>query len=190
MNANKYSVALSLTALAASSAVWAGGVDDHGFYAGLGVGVGKPKISAVAPNTLSDDSNTVYDGLVGYKLNKNFAVEGQYTGVGKVTDSSGGTAKGDAASLSAVGKLPVGDKFDLYGKLGYANTKTKTSGFNANGTSRSDPTYGAGVQYNFNPMMGVRLGWDHYGLATADSVTGAKNDANGNVTSLNAVFNF
>lgn len=190
MKANKYSVALSLSALAATSAAWAGGVDEHGFYAGLGVGSSKPKISAVAPDTLSKDSDTAYDALLGYKLSKHFAVEGQYTDMGKVTNSSGGTAKGHATSLSAVGMLPVGDKFDLYGKLGYATSKTKTSGFNANGANRSDPTYGAGVQYDFNPMMGVRLGWDHYGLATADTVTGSKNDANGNVTSLNAVFNF
>jgi OOP family OmpA-OmpF porin len=190
MNINKYSVALSLSALLACSPVWAGGASDHGIYAGFGVGKGKPDISAVAPDTLSKNSSTVADGLLGYKFNKNLAVEGQYSGGGKVTSATGGTAKADAASLSAVGMLPVGEKFDLYGKLGYANTKTKTSNFGANGASRSAPTYGLGAQYNISPMVGLRLGWDHYGVATADAITGAKNNANDNVTSLNAVFNF
>jgi OOP family OmpA-OmpF porin len=190
MSINKYSVALSLSALMAYSPVWAGGVSDQGFYAGLGVGSGKPDISAVAPDTLSSDSSTVFDGLVGYKFNKNLAVEGQYGGLGKVKTATGGTAKGDVASLAAVGMLPVGEKFDLYGKLGYANTKTKTSGFGANGASRSAPTYGIGAQYNISPMLGVRLGVDHYGLATADAITDAKVNAKDNVTSLNAVFNF
>lgn len=190
MNVNKYSIALSLPVLALSSSVWAGGVADQGFYAGLGVGSGKPKISAVAPNTLSSDSSTVFDGLVGYKFNKNLAVEGQYGGLGKVKTTAGGNAKADAASLSVVGMEPVGDRFGLYGKLGYADAKTKTSDFGANGASRSAPTYGLGAQYNINPLVGVRLGWDHYGVATKDALTGAKDDSHDNVASLNAVFNF
>lgn len=190
MYINKYSVALSLSALMASSSVWAGGMGDQGFYAGFGVGTGKPDISAVAPNTLSSNSSTVFDGLVGYKFNKNLAVEGQYGGLGKVKTTAGGSAKGDAASLAVVGMMPVGDKFDLYGKLGYADAKTKISAFGAEGVSRSAPTYGVGAQYNINPMLGLRLGWDRYGVATANALTGVKDNTNDNVTSLNAVFNF
>ncbi|QLQ32694.1 MAG: porin family protein [Candidatus Thiothrix singaporensis] len=176
MNVNKYSIALSLPVLALSSSVWAGGVADQGVYAGLGVGSGKPKISAVAPNTLSSDSSTVFDGLVGYKFNKNLAIEGQYGGLGKVKTAAGGNAKADAASLSVVGMEPVGDKFGLYGKLGYADAKTKTSDFGANTKTIS--------------TRWLACGWGGYGVATKDALTGAKDNAHDNVASLNAVFNF
>jgi OOP family OmpA-OmpF porin len=185
MKISKYSVAFSLVALIAAPQVWAGGDTDHGFYAGVGVGNGKPHIAAVAPNTLNKTSDTVYDVLLGYKFNRNFAVEGQYGGVGKVTTTAGGSAKADATSLAAVGILPVNDRFSFYGKAGYAHTKTSMSNFGVNGASRNAPTYGVGMQYRINPMWGVRLGWDRYGLKT-----GAGTKSNADVVSLNAIINF
>jgi len=181
---------LLCSALLVSPLAFAGGNVDRGVYAGITIGQGKPGISALAPNTLSKSSSTVAGGLLGYKFNKNLAVEGEYTGVGKVTDSAGQTAKGDALGVSAVGLLPLNDKFGLYGKLGYARTKTTTSaGFGANGVSRSAATYGLGAQYNVSPMFGVRLGWDRFGVATANAA-GAKTNANAGVATVGAVFNF
>ena len=190
MKISKYSTVLSLFTLMVAPQVWAGGSPDQGFYAGVGVGKGKPRISAVAPNTLNKTSSTVYHVLGGYKFNRHFAVEGQYGGVGKVTTTTGGSAKANATSLTAVGILPVNDRFSFYGKAGYAHTRTSTSGFGANGASRNAPTYGVGMQYNISPMWGVRLGWDRYGLRTTNAVTGATSNVNGNVTSLSAVINF
>lgn len=183
-----FPIALSLASLLVTVSAFAGGASENGIYAGLNVGDGKPDIKAIAPNTISKKSNTVVGGILGYKVNKNFAVEGEYTGIGKVKASNGGTAKGDAASLSAVGILPVGDKFQLFGKAGYANTKTKLTNFGATKASRSAPTYGLGAQYNINPMLGIRVGWDRYGAAINDA--GSKVNSNANVTSIGAVFNF
>lgn len=175
--------------LLVSPLAFAGGGSDRGMYAGLTVGNGKPGIAAVAPNTLTDKSSTAWGGLLGYKFNKNVAVEGEYTTLGRVKDNTGGSAKGDAFGVSAVGMLPMNDKFGVYGKLGYAHTKTSTSGFTATGASRTAPTYGIGMQYNVNPMFGLRLGVDRFGVATT-SVGGAKVKANADVVSLGAVFNF
>ncbi len=190
MKSNKFGLAASIMLLAVSSSVWANSENAQGWYAGFGVGNGSPDINAVAPKSITSDSSTVYDGVIGYQFNKNFAMESQYTGIGKVKDNNGGSAKGDAASLAAVGILPVGKRFDLYGKLGYANTKTKLSNFGAGDASRSDATYGLGVQYNINPMISTRLGWDHYGIATKNAATGDKEDADSNVTTLNVIYNF
>lgn len=185
----KLMIALPFTTLLASTGAFAGGNSDQGFYAGLDVGRGKPNVAAPLGSTLSKKSSNVFGGLLGYKFNKNLAVEGQFTGVGKETTTTGGTVKGDAFGVAAVGSLPMNDKFGVYGKLGYARTKTKTAaGFGATGASRSAPTYGVGVQYNVNPMLGVRLGVDRFGLATANA--GVKTKSNADVTSFGVVFNF
>lgn len=183
-----FSIALSLTGLLLATSAFAGGTKDNGIYAGINVGEGKPKIKAIAPNTITDKSNTVAGGILGYKINKNLAFEGTYTGIGKVKASNGGTAKGDAAVLSAVGILPFNDKFQVYGKAGYANTKTKLSNFGATKASHSAPTYGVGIQYNINPMVGIRLGWDRYKAAIKEADSKVKSNAD--VATIGAVFNF
>ncbi|BBP00430.1 porin family protein [Sulfuriferula nivalis] len=161
---------------------------DDGFYAGLSLGNGKPNITSTT--SLSKNSSFIYGGIVGYQFNKNFATEGQYTGVGQVTDTAGNTAKADAFSVSAVGILPLNESFNLYGKLGIASAKTTTSaGYSAFGTSRTALTYGVGVQYNATTNIGVRLGWDRYGIATA-SATGVKSNFNSDVLNVSAIYTF
>jgi OOP family OmpA-OmpF porin len=115
----------------------------------------------------------------------------QYTGIGKVTDKISGTAKGDAASMTAIGFLPLNDTFSLYGKLGVAVTKTTVSSSLApmNDATRTAPTYGAGAEYHLNKNIGMRLGWDHY-AAAVNEAGGNKNNLHSNVISAGAVYNF
>jgi OOP family OmpA-OmpF porin len=161
---------------------------DAGFYAGVTLGSGKPNVTPSAL-VISKSSNFIYGGLAGYQYNKNLAVEAQFTGVGKATDIAGNTVKADALSLTAVGLLPLNDSFELLGKLGVASTKTTTSGLGANlGTSRTGLTYGLGAQYNVTPNLGLRLVWDRYAVATTNA--GIKSNANANVMTLGAVYQF
>jgi len=162
---------------------------DSGVYAGITMGNGKPNVTPSVA-ALSKSSEFIYGGLVGYKYNKNLAAEVQFTGVGKATDVAGNTVKGDAFSVSAVGFLPLSDSFDLYGKLGFASTKTTSSAAATSlGATRSGVTYGLGAQYNVNQNLGVRFGWDRYGIATANAV-GVKSNANANVMTVAAVYKF
>ncbi|WP_047533781.1 outer membrane protein [Methylotenera sp. N17] len=163
--------------------------EDYGFYAGLNIGIGKADFNT--PNGL-DKSRSLVSGLVlGYKLNQYFGVEGQYTGIGKVTDNVSGSAKADALSLSAIGYLPVNEEFNLYGKLGVAATKSTVSSSLSpmNDASRTSVTYGFGGQYNLNKDIGMRLGWDHYNAAV-DMSSGNKHNINANVVSVGVVYNF
>ncbi|MBI5919265.1 MAG: porin family protein [Nitrosomonadales bacterium] len=162
---------------------------DEGFYAGLTLGSGKPGV-APAGVTLSKNSDFIYGGLLGYQLNKSFAVEGQFTGVGSVKDAAGNKSKGDALSLTGVGFLPLNDSFSLYGKLGVASVKTTTAaGLGVTGVSRTGLTYGIGAQYNVTPQLGLRAGWDSYGAATANAA-GVKTNVNASVLSVGAVYQF
>jgi len=175
-----------IAATTISSAAFA---DDQGFYAG--VNVGGAKLNLNTTNGVDKSTSVVSGGVLGYKFNKYLGVEGQYTGIGKVTDKVSGTAKGDAASLTAIGFLPLNDEFNLYGKLGVAVAKTKVSSSLApmNDATRTAVTYGLGGEYNLNKNVGLRLGWDHYAAAVND-VGSNKNNVNANVVSVGAVYNF
>jgi OOP family OmpA-OmpF porin len=162
---------------------------DEGFYAGGNIGVGKPNINT--PNG-EDKKSSVLGGIVlGYKYNKYLGVEGEYTGIGRVSDKISGTVKGDAASIAAIGFLPLNDEFNFYGKLGVAATKTKVSSSLAPmyDNTRTAVTYGLGGEYNLNKNIGIRLGWDHFSAAVND-VTNSKVNFAANVVSVGAVYNF
>lgn len=180
----KIAAAVLLSAVTAMPAFAA----DQGFYAGLTLGSGKPGVTPSA-TALSKNSKAIYGGLLGYQYNKNLAVEAQFTGIGQATDTAGSAVKGDAFSLSAVGLLPLSDSFDLYGKLGFASTKTQSSAGATNlGATRSALTYGIGGQYNVSQSFGVRFGWDQYGAAT--TAAGVKTNKNADVYTIGAVFKF
>jgi opacity protein-like surface antigen len=94
---------------------------------------------------------------------------------------------------------PLSDAFSLYGKLGYAHAKSTASCFliatglpcgpaGVVGATRNAATYGLGGVYNVTPAIGIRLGWDRYGVAT--STAGVTSNGNSNVYSLAGVFKF
>ncbi len=163
--------------------------EDAGAYAGLNLGIGKPDINT--PNGEDQQSSAVGGIVLGYKFNPYLAVEGQYTGIGKVTDNVSGSAKGDAASLAVLGILPLNESFNLYGKLGVAATKTTVSSSLSpmSDATRTGLTYGLGAEYNVNHNVGVRLGWDHYNAAV-DDVGNHEKNVNADVATVGVVYHF
>lgn len=174
--------------------------DDSGLYAGITLG--RSNTGAFAAGVeMTKTRDTVLGVLGGYQFTKNWGAEAFYTGAGRWTAQDpalGATASGkaDAWGLNAVGTLPLSDDFSLYGKLGYARTKTSATGvMGALATdlsaNRSAATYGLGGVYNASQAVGVRLGWDHFGAAISNLTTpGVRNHYNANVYSLGAVFKF
>ncbi|HXU93676.1 MAG TPA: outer membrane beta-barrel protein [Gallionella sp.] len=147
-----------------------------GAYAGIKVGGTK-----VGFNGLSKSSDTGYGVLLGYQYNQNFAFEGEYNDLGRFTTAAI-NGKSNVWGLSAVGILPLQDKFSVYGKLGLARSDTSTSA--ATGTKRTAATYGLGGQYDATSMIGLRLSWERYGVG----ITGQ--NASDDLYSLAAVFKF
>ena len=81
-----------------------------------------------------------------------------------------GDIKATAWDLMAVGTLPIGDKFGLYGKLGWYFADSKTSGSIGGGSdSNNDLTYAIGGQYNFNKNLGLRAEWQQYKSVGGDN---------------------
>lgn len=149
---------------------------DSGPYAGLKVGDNR-----VGFNGLTKSSDTAFGAMLGYQYSSNFAVEGEYVDLGRFS-AVGVAGKSDAWGLSAVGMLPLENRFSLYGKLGIARTSTKTSV--ATGLNRTAATYGLGGQYDATPMIGLRLGWERYKVGVIGQ------NADDDLYSLAAIFKF
>src|SRR6478672_9834158 len=87
--------------------------DDNGFYSGTSLGwtrVDNPTSSA-----LTKSSDGVFGGFIGYRLNSNLGVEGSYMGIGRFATATQ-SGKADALAVSAVGFVPISDRFELFGK--------------------------------------------------------------------------
>ncbi|MEJ0024135.1 MAG: porin family protein [Alphaproteobacteria bacterium] len=91
-----------------------------------------------------------------------FGVEGEATfGVDDDTTTVGGVpVKVDLNhqyGVYGVGFVPLNDKFDLFGRVGYATIDAKgRSGPITAGIDDDGVAFGGGAQYNFTPRFGVR----------------------------------
>ena len=147
----------------------------------VGISAGQNKMDyAAAPST------TAFSLFGGYAFNEYIAGELAYInfGSGDTSATTPVTLKGSAASISAVGSLPLGKAFALFAKLGFATTSldASTSGVTVSQT-KSDTTYGLGAQYNATRNIGVRLGYDNYKVGDPTSKDSA-------LTSLGVLFKF
>lgn len=123
--------------------------------------------------TSCDDKDTAYKAFLGYRINKNFAVEGTYINFGDAsgTVSFGGSsasvdASADGFGIAALGILPLSGQFELFGKLGFlhgdseADVTVGGSTFQV-GSSGTELHYGVGAIYNFSRNLGIRAEWEN-----------------------------
>lgn len=144
-----------------------------------------------------DERDTAYKLQAGYRIHRNFAVEGGYVNLGKFNATASlldpersslrSDFKADGWNLVAVGILPLIQDFAVYGKAGtiYA-TSTSTQRFSGNlfpapGSnlthkhSEFDWTYGLGLQYDVNKNVAVRGEWERFDRLRS-STTGSDHD--------------
>lgn len=133
-------------AVAASSSFAA----QTGYYGGLDLG--STKIDDI------DDSKTSFGGFLGYGFNQFFAVEAGYRQLGKWDAGYGIDLKAKQTHLSVVGSYPIAPQFDIYGRLGYNQLRAEASyGNRTYGEDTDGFMYGAGVSYNFTPIISGRF---------------------------------
>jgi OmpA-OmpF porin, OOP family len=131
----------------------------------------------------------------GYRFNPNLAVELGLYMPGKTTIDSGGgntvTARQSAFRASAVGTIPLGEKFDLFGKIGLASIYAEqygtgnTSAYSTETTS--NVAVGFGGQFNINRSFGVRVQYESLGQRKLGPTTTAIDIS---VTSVGFVYTF
>jgi OOP family OmpA-OmpF porin len=143
-----------------------------------------------------DDSDTGYGVAGGYQLNDHFAMEFAYVDLGSVeyqfavtvtdgedvADAEVGLASAaEGAVVSALGILPIGERFSLFGRVGLAmlsadGTARVALGGNSQQASQSsqkfDPVFGAGAEFSVTKHFAIRLAWDRYLDVGTEDVTG------------------
>jgi OOP family OmpA-OmpF porin len=138
-------------------------------------------------STVNDTATAVLVG-VGYKFVPQASVEFGYLAVSdynyKAAFTQGtATAKfsGSGFGVNLVGYLPVGEKVDLYGKLGIWNVSVDaTATVSAGGfgqasqsSSNTTPMIGVGIEYKITPQVGIRAEYDHFTKVGDDSTIGS-----------------
>jgi OOP family OmpA-OmpF porin len=191
---------LFLIAFSAVFGVASAQAADTGFYVGGSFGQSKVNdfngadIDAelfnnygLISSTSTDDTDTGWKAFAGYRLMKFLAVEGAYTKFGEATANSiitaplagvvNTTLESDAWTLSALGILPLGDRFSLFGRVGvnFWNADVSATGTGGGVTATAsgsddgtDMVYGVGAAYNFTNKLGVRGEWERYEFDDAD----------------------
>jgi OOP family OmpA-OmpF porin len=105
-----------------------------------------------------DADDTGFKVIAGYRIIDWVAVELNYTDFGKPVDRIFGVdleAQYTAVSVSALGMLPLGRNFDLFGRLGVARLDADFSarGFSGSDSEKStEPVFGIGAQFRANNL--------------------------------------
>lgn len=195
MKFSKSSWALGVAGLAALSGTgaWA---QDAGWYGGASLGRSAATIDDARINSsllgsgfsataiADDDRSTGFKAFGGYRINKNFAVEGGYFDLGKfgytATTVPAGTLNGSiklrGLNLDLVGIVPLTEKFSVFGRAGlnHAQARNSFSGTGAvlvtNPNPRKTATHyklGLGLQYALSESLAVRAEAERYRINDA-----------------------
>lgn len=153
-----------------------------GFYVGGGAGqfnAGIDDIDQVDETVTSWDSDdTAYKLFAGYRLNRFLAFELDYVNLG---EPSGSTVPGfnvdtavDGFAPYVVGTVPLGQYFEVYGRLGYYFYDA-TTGVTDTLDNRvefdeesEDLVYGAGIGANLGEKLNLRFEYERYDLKGLD----------------------
>lgn len=135
----------------------------------------------LGPQTSESTKSTGYKLQLGYQFNEHFALEGGYVNLGSTSSTANNAQTGVKLSSSmkaqglnavAVGIIPIGERFSLFGKAGiiYASSDTNNNG-EAPGVptmnttvhqSNAAPTWGIGAAYKLTEKVALRADFDQY----------------------------
>lgn len=95
-------------------------------YIGLNAGQSDFRLGSGSGIFGSDNHDTAYNAYAGNYFSYNFGFEFGYTDFGQV-NRAGGRTRANGVNLSLIGKLPIGDAFNLLGKVGTLYGRTDVS---------------------------------------------------------------
>jgi len=145
------------------------------FY--VGASAAKTNLEEDDLNGSFDASDTTFKAFAGFRFLKFLGVEGGYVDFGSLEDTNAGTSttvEGNAYDLFAVGVLPIGKHFELFGKFGVfqwdrdSDSDGLLSGSDSD--SGTDPVWGAGLAVIFGSHIGLRLEFERYEMSDVDSL--------------------
>ncbi len=181
----KYGItaALALATLAAAAAAQAQ-ENESGYSAGAGVGTFDVKINDFdqIDDTIDryDSDDTAWKAFGGWRMNEYLGFELAYVNLGSPDDEILPgvtlTTETDGFAPYVVGTLPVGDWFELFGKVGYYWYDTEArlatpAGEVSDSQSNDTFTWSAGAGVNIFERVNVRLEYEQFDFDEADDAS-------------------
>ena len=179
----KLTAAMAALSLALVPAAFAQEQEEvSGFYIGGGAGQFNASIDDVddLDETVDgwDDDDTAYKFFAGYRLNRFLAFELDYINLGEpsgeVVPGRNVDAAVDGFAPYVVGTLPLGQYFEVYGRLGYYFYDA-TRGVQDEFDNRvqfdeesEDLVYGAGIGANIGEKFNIRAEYEKFDLEGLD----------------------
>lgn len=135
--------------------------------------------SFVDENIDVDGTDVLLDGettggrlLFGYAFNEFFAAEIAHVDFGELDESALGlslSAEADGQELAVLGRIPLGERIKLFGRIGYISWDGDVGVENmAAGISGNDLSVGAGIEYAVGESLSLGLSATRYRLDDLD----------------------
>jgi OOP family OmpA-OmpF porin len=155
-------------------------------YVGFSVGqadVGEELVvpALVDPGARVDGKDGAFKLFGGYQFNRNFALEAAMVDLGDMTYSgtfagapvTGGRVQNSGLNLSAVGVLPLGQSFVVFGKVGmflwYSEATDVTGGaFFYSEEDGADLSVGLGASIALGQRVSLRAEWERFDMSNTD----------------------
>ena len=135
-------------------------------YIGLSLGRSRYSAPCGATSFSCDSTDHSVQISAGNMYGNFWGVELGYLDMGRIA-RAGGTTRAQGINLSLVGKGPVWQSLNVFGKLGTTYGRTETSAAPGSGIATGSErgfglSYGAGVSYDFTPRLSATLGWESH----------------------------
>ena len=183
MNSRRFAVALLAAAGALFSTQSLAQV-----YVGFSAGQSDVDESMVIPGLIDPGPGARVDGkdgafklFGGYQFNPNFALEAAIVDLGDVSYSgsfagapvTGGRIQNSGINLSAVGVVPLGERFVIFGKAGmflwYSEASDVTGGFRFySEEDGADLSVGLGASVAIGQRVSLRAEWERFDMSNTD----------------------
>ena len=141
---------------------------DKGIY--IGAGVGRSGIDASLNSVDFSGGDTGWKAIAGWRIAKYFSVEANWVDFGTADDTVSAEnieINGDGLDIAAIGYIPLGHVFELFGKYGFISWDTEISSdsgtLDANDDG-SDTFWGAGFAFHFAESWEVRAEYEKFNI--------------------------
>ena len=156
---------LSVNAQDSASRSWLPFTD----YGYVGASIGQAEYDIDCPGGFScDDNDTGFKIFAGGRIRNFFGVELAYVDMGEI-QLAGGTSDASGVNISAVGYLPLNERFSFFGKVGTTYGWTDTSTATLGGVEEEDfgLSYGLGLNMEFAQQWAARAEWERHNFEFA-----------------------
>lgn len=142
------------------------------FWGYVGVNGGETKFRTECNRTITqlecDRKDTGFKVYAGGRMSEVLGLEVGYTDFGRIR-ASGGETDAWAIPVSLTAGVPIGSRFNAFGKVGglYGRTDVTASLDSLTETGNKSGwgwTYGAGASFAVTPTIAIRADWDRYKL--------------------------